>query len=152
MDTGSSVDILFKSVLNDMGILDLKLERKNTSLKEFGGERLALMGIIELPITVGSKPFERTVMLDFVMVEKRSPYQMILGQPFMRISQCVISTHYLALKYIVNGVVGVVKGDQRMARSYYATTAKETLQVTVLDNRGDSKKGRSQLRNWKRLW
>jgi len=29
----------------------------------------------------------------------------------MRISQCVISTHYLALKYRVNGVVGIVKGD-----------------------------------------
>ena len=62
----------------------------------------------------------------------------------MRISQCVISTHYLALKYRVNGVVGVVKGDQRMARSCYATTAKETLHVTSLDNRGESKKGRQE--------
>ena len=52
--------------------------------------------------------------------------------------------HYLALKYRVNGVVGVVKGDQRMARSCYATAAKETLQVTSLDNRGESKKGRQE--------
>lgn len=50
--------------------------------------------------------------------------------------------HYLALKYIVNGVLGVVKGGQRVARSCYATAAKETLQVTALDNQGDSKKGR----------
>ena len=57
----------------------------------------------------------------------------------------MISTHYLALKYRVNGVMGVVKGDQRMARSYYATAAKETLQVTTLDNRGDSKKGCQEL-------
>ena len=63
----------------------------------------------------------------------------------MRISQCVMSTHYLVLKYRINGVVGVVKGDQRMARSCYATAAKETLQVTSLDNRGDSKKGRQEL-------
>ena len=53
-----------------------------------------------------------------------------------------MSTHYLALKYKVNGIVGVVKGDQRMTRSCYTTAAKETLQVTSLDNRGDSKKGR----------
>ncbi|XP_052299551.1 uncharacterized protein LOC127903038 [Citrus sinensis] len=117
VDTGSSVDILFKSALDDMGISDLKLERTNTSLKGFGGGRLTPLGIIELPITVGTKPFERTMMLDFVMVEERSPYQMILGRPFMRISQCVVSMHYLALKYRINGVVGVVKGDQRMARS-----------------------------------
>ncbi|XP_024035540.1 uncharacterized protein LOC127899300 [Citrus sinensis] len=111
VDTGSSVDILFKSALDDMGISDLKLERTNTSLKGFGRGRLTPLGIIELPITVGTKLFERTVMLDFVVVEERSPYQMILGRPFMRISQCVVSTHYLALKYRVNGVVGIVKSD-----------------------------------------
>ncbi|XP_015382951.1 uncharacterized protein LOC107175733 [Citrus sinensis] len=144
VDTDSSVDILFKSALDDMGISDLKLERTNTSLKGFGGGRLTPMGIIELPITVGTKSFERTMILDFVVIEERSPYQMILGRPFMRISQCVISTHYLALEYRVNGVVGVVKCDQRMARSCYATAAKETLQVTSLDNAGDSKKGRQE--------
>ncbi|XP_024035493.1 uncharacterized protein LOC127899252 [Citrus sinensis] len=74
VDTGSSVDILFKSALDDMGISDLKLERTNTSLKGFGGGRLTPMGVIELPITVGTKPFERTMMLDFVVVEERSPY------------------------------------------------------------------------------
>ena len=134
VDTGSSVDILFKSALDDMGISDLKLDWTNTSLKGFGGGRLTLMGIIKLPITVGSKPFERTMMLDFVMVEERSPYQIILGRPFMRVNQCVISTHYLALKYRVDGVVGVTKGDQRMTRSCYATAAKETLQIATLDN------------------
>ena len=87
VDTGSSVDILFKSALDDMRISDLKLERTNTSLKGFGGGRLTPVGIIELPITVGSKPFERTIMMDFVVVEERSPYQMILGRPFMRVSQ-----------------------------------------------------------------
>ena len=54
------------------------------------------------------------------------------------------SQYYLAVKYRVNKVVGVVKGDQRMARSYYATTAKGTLQVTALDNQGDSKSGRQE--------
>lgn len=62
----------------------------------------------------------------------------------MRISQCVISTHCLALEYLVNGVVGVVKGDQMITRSCYATAAKETLQITSLDTRGDSVKGRRE--------
>ena len=58
-------------------------------------------------------------MLDFIVVEANSPYQMIFRQLFMRVSLCVMSTHYLALKYRVNGMVGVVKGDQRMAKSCY---------------------------------
>ena len=37
VDTGSSVDILFKSALDEMEISDLKMERTNTSLKGFGG-------------------------------------------------------------------------------------------------------------------
>ncbi|XP_052289963.1 uncharacterized protein LOC127899864 [Citrus sinensis] len=53
VDTGSSVDILFKSTLDEMGIADLKLERTNTPLKGFGEERLTPMGIIKLSITVG---------------------------------------------------------------------------------------------------
>ena len=40
VDTGSSVDILFKSALDDIRIADLRLERTNTSLKGFGGGRL----------------------------------------------------------------------------------------------------------------
>ena len=86
VDTGSSVDILFKSTLDEMGIADLKLERTNTSLKGFGEGWLTPIGIIELPIIMGSKPFEKTVMLDFVVVEEKSPYHIILGRPFMRVS------------------------------------------------------------------
>lgn len=39
--------------------------------------------------------------------------------PFLRISRVVISNHYLVLKYRVNGVIGMVKGNQRIASSYY---------------------------------
>ena len=91
-DTGRSVDILFKSTLDEMGIADLMLERTNTSLKGFGEGRLTPLKIIELPITLGSKPFEKTMMLDFVVVKERNSYQIILGRPFIRVSQCVIAS------------------------------------------------------------
>ncbi|XP_024042887.1 uncharacterized protein LOC112099686 [Citrus clementina] len=56
VDTGSSVDVLFKSTLVEMRIADLKLEYTNTSLKGFGGGKLAPLGVVELPITIGSSP------------------------------------------------------------------------------------------------
>ena len=46
VDTGSSIDILFRSALDDMGISNLKLEQMNTSLKGFGRGRLTPMEII----------------------------------------------------------------------------------------------------------
>ncbi|KAH9659680.1 hypothetical protein KPL70_023952 [Citrus sinensis] len=144
IDTGSSVDVLFKSTLEEMGIADRKLEYTNTSLKGFGGEKLVPLGVVELPITIGSSPTERTMILDFVVVDEEGPYQMILGRPFLRMSKAVLSIHYLALKYWVNRVVGVVRGDQRIARSCYSLAAKEAMQITSLNTRVESKKGRQE--------
>lgn len=114
-----------------MGITDLKLERMNTSLKAFKSGQLTPMRIVKLPVAIGTRPSKKVMMLDFVVVKENSFYQMILGRSFMRISQCVVSTHYLALKYRANGVVGLVKDDQRMAKSCYAIATKETLQVSA---------------------
>ena len=133
--------MLFKSTLEEMRITDLRLEHTNTSLKGFGGGKLVPLGVVELPITIGSSPTERTMMLDFLVVDEEGPYQMILGRPFLRMSKAVLSKHYLALKYRVNGVVGVVREDQRIARSCYSTAAREAMQITSLDTRVGAKKG-----------
>ena len=57
-----------------MGIADLRIEHINTSLKGFGGGRLAPLGVVELPITIGSAPLEKTMILDFIVVDEESPY------------------------------------------------------------------------------
>ncbi|KAK9212542.1 hypothetical protein WN943_001924 [Citrus x changshan-huyou] len=80
VDTGSSVDILFKLTLDEIGI-------------------------------TGSSPFQKTMMLDFVVVDEDCLYKIILGRTFLRISKAVVSNHYLALKYQVNDVVGVERYD-----------------------------------------
>ena len=51
------------------------------------------------------------MILDFVVVDEEGPYQMILGLPFLRMNKTVLSNYYLALKYWVNRVFGVVRGD-----------------------------------------
>lgn len=45
----SSVDVLFKSTLDETGISGLRLENTNTSLKRFGGGRLTPLGVVKLP-------------------------------------------------------------------------------------------------------
>lgn len=141
VNSGSSVDVLFKYALKEMGIMNLSLEHTNTSLKGFGRGRLTPLGVVELPVMIGSRPFEKTMMLNFVVVEEDNAYQMIFGRLFLRISKSVMSNYYIAIKYRVNGVVRVLKGDQRIVRSCYATTAKETIQITLLDAQGEFKRG-----------
>lgn len=83
-------------------------------------------------------------MLDFVVVDEDCLYKIILGRTFLRISKAVVSNHYLALKYQVNDVVGVVKGDQRIAWSCYVIAAETAIQIILLDTRGDAKKDRQE--------
>lgn len=56
VDTRSSVDVLFKSTLEEMGITDMRLEHTNTSLKGFGGGNLIPLGVVELPILCKKRP------------------------------------------------------------------------------------------------
>lgn len=91
MASGSSMDIPFKSTLYEMGIVDLRLEHTNTSLKEFGRGKVTPLGVMELLVTIGLRPFEKIVMLDSLMIEENSPYQMIFSRPFLWISKLVLS-------------------------------------------------------------
>lgn len=84
------------------------------------------------------------MILNFVVVDEKSPYQMILDRPFFRVSNAMLSNRYLALKYRVNGVVGVIRGGQRIARGCYSTVAKEAMQNTSLDTRVKFKGGRQE--------
>lgn len=111
VNSGSSVDVLFKYALEEMGITNLSLEHTNTSLKGFGRGRLTPLGVVELPVMIGSRPFEKTMMLNFVVVEEDNAYQMIFGRLFLRISKSVMSNYYIAIKYRVNVVARILKGD-----------------------------------------
>ena len=53
---GSSVDILFKQTLDDLQIGDIRFDLVRTSLKGFGGAELIPVGLIDLPLKIGSSP------------------------------------------------------------------------------------------------
>lgn len=86
VDTRSSIDVLFKSTLDEISIIDLKLESTSASLKGFSGGMLSLLSVVELPVTIGSTPSQKIMMLDFVIVDEDSLYQIILGRLFLRVS------------------------------------------------------------------
>lgn len=91
MALGSSMDILFKSTLYEMKIVNLRIKHTNISLKEFGGGKLMPLRVMELPVTIGLRPFEKIIMLDSLIIEENSPYQLIFGRPFLWISKVVMS-------------------------------------------------------------
>ncbi|KAJ4720741.1 Retrovirus-related Pol polyprotein from transposon opus [Melia azedarach] len=74
-------------------------------------------------------------MVDFVVVDHPSSYNVILGRPFLMTTRGVVSTYHLKLKFPVGNQVGVVKGDQLTAKRCYASSVGRCNHVSTLDPR-----------------
>ncbi|KAJ4713136.1 Retrovirus-related Pol polyprotein from transposon 17.6 [Melia azedarach] len=135
IDTGSSVDILFKEAFNKLGLNSARMQQVTTPLSGFMGDQLMPSGSITLPVTLGEDPSQLITMVDFVVVDHPSSYNVILGRPFLMATRGVVSTYHLKLKFPVGNQVGVVKGDQLTARRCYASSVGRCNQVSTLDPR-----------------
>ena len=72
VNKGSSVDIIFASTFNKMGIGKEKLELVNC-LRGFSGERLLPLGSVQLVLTLGEPPCQATTTVRFLIVEAHRP-------------------------------------------------------------------------------
>ncbi|KAK0573196.1 hypothetical protein LWI29_010045 [Acer saccharum] len=77
----------------------------------------ASLGTVKLPVKIGKAPCQKTVLLDFVVVDTENwPYNALLGRPFLNKAKAVTATYALMMKFPTEYGVGVVKGSQEMAR------------------------------------
>ena len=83
MDNGSSVNIMFKPTLEKIGLTDRDLKPYSTLLYGFGGDGTACAGMIELAVTLGEYPLSVTKMIDFVIVDIKSAYNLIIGRSLL---------------------------------------------------------------------
>jgi hypothetical protein len=142
VDTGSSVDILYRSAFEQMKIDRSKVIPARHSLVGFTGEQVLPLGSIELSVTAGMYPRQRTVMVRFLIIDRPSAYNAILERTALNEFKAVTSTPYLSMKFPTEEGVGVEKGDQRMARECYNTSLKKLPEATRL---GEKKKGRRKI-------
>ncbi|XP_074570551.1 uncharacterized protein LOC141827208 [Curcuma longa] len=119
IDTGSSVNVLYKDAFNRMQIDRDQLQPMTTSLFGFSGHEVRPLGQIQLPLSLGEEPLRRTRSILFTVVDAPSSYNVILGRPALSSFEAVVSTFHQKIKFPVQGQVGVVSGDQGMARNCY---------------------------------
>ncbi|XP_073120297.1 uncharacterized protein [Henckelia pumila] len=119
VDTGSSVNIIFKETLDQMKLEGFELDPITTELYGFTGHALQPLGQIVLPLSLGSGEQRVIKMACFTVVEAPSSFNGILGRPALSDFRAVASTYHQKLKFPSGREVGVVRGDQKAARLCY---------------------------------
>ena len=130
IDSGSSTDILFLTPYDQLRLGRERLRPVRSPLIGFSGEPVYPKGQVALPVTMGDEGTQLTQMVDFLVVDIPSAYNIILGRTALNKAKAVISTHHLKVKFPTPNGIGEMKGDQKSARecyNYSIKKAKETL-------------------------
>ncbi|KAL0444521.1 UNVERIFIED_CONTAM: Retrovirus-related Pol polyprotein from transposon opus [Sesamum latifolium] len=132
-DSGSSADVLFYRVYQEIELGDVPLEPVNTSPYGFAGEVVHPLEQISLPLPWGPSQPGRTRMAHFLVVDMPSTYNLILGRHALNTFQAVVSTYHMKLKFPVGDSVGKVKCDQHTSQKCYVEAIKSSSNKMEVD-------------------
>ena len=99
------------------------------------------MGSIQLVLTLVDPPCQAIKAVRFLIVDASSAYNILLGRPSLNAIRAIPSAYHMVIKFpTVNGV-GMLRGDQRVARECYSVSMKQKVVGSIcmdeLDMRDD---------------
>ena len=141
VNNGSLANIIFASAFDKMGIGRERLEPINTHLRGFSGEKVLPLGSIQLVLTLGDPPFQATTTVRFLIVDAFSAYNVLLGRPSLNAIKVIPSAYHMVIKFPTKNGVGMVRGDQRMARECYSASMKQKAVDSIYVDKFDMREG-----------
>ncbi|GKV32754.1 hypothetical protein SLEP1_g41336 [Rubroshorea leprosula] len=131
IDTGSSPDILYWSCFQKMQLNSSSLQKYEGPIYGFNNQPVPVERVITLPIYVGLEPRFRMASVNFLVVKMESTFNAILGRATLYELKAIISQPHLCMKFPTPQGVGVLKGNQKMARACYQDTFKKILSIDL---------------------
>ncbi|XP_021756135.1 uncharacterized protein LOC110721306 [Chenopodium quinoa] len=117
VDGDSGANILFRGAFDQ-----LKMEAKHLTpvpylVSGLNGSSSYPDGKIFLPVTIGKGRAVRSIMVEFLVVDAPSVYNVIMGRPLIHDIQGVVSTYHQTMIYVSDeGHSEKIKGSQKEAR------------------------------------
>nr|XP_025632973.1 uncharacterized protein LOC112727450 [Arachis hypogaea] len=125
LDPGSSADVLFFATFQKMKLSTNILQPYSGDLVGFSGERVPVLGSVWLQTTLGEEPLSKTQDIQYLVVDCFSPYNVILGRPFLNKFAAIVSTYHLCVKFPVqDNRIATIHGDLQEARQCYNMSLK----------------------------
>ncbi|XP_072080921.1 uncharacterized protein [Arachis hypogaea] len=97
----SSADVLFFTTFEKMKLSSNILQPYHGNLVGFLGERVPVLDSVWLQTTLGEQPLFKTQDIQYLVVDCFSPYNLILGRPFLNRFAAIVSTVHLCVKFSV---------------------------------------------------
>jgi hypothetical protein len=112
IDPGSSAEIMYDSLFKGLGLEHKDLDRKVDPLYGFSGESVMPVGRVTVKVQAGtvSSPTQ------FWVLNSYSPYNAILGRPWLDKMKAVPFTLHQRLRFPTPEGIMEVRGDQVMAK------------------------------------
>ena len=125
IEDGSLADIIFASAFEKIDIRREELEPVNAHLLGFSGEKVLPLGSVQLVLTLGDPPCQAIMMIKFLILDAPSAYNMLPGRPSLNAMRVIPSAYHMVVKFPTENGVGMVRGDQRVAKECYLTSMKQ---------------------------
>lgn len=77
--------------MDSLKIENLKIRPIEIAVYGFTRSYILLLGSVQLPLTIGDKPYQKTTMIEFQVVDLKMLYTMIVGKSFFRKTKAVES-------------------------------------------------------------
>ncbi|KAG7556835.1 Retrotransposon gag domain [Arabidopsis suecica] len=115
IDTGSSVDLIFLSTLQRMGISKADIIGPPAPLVAFKNDTSMSLGNIKLPVLAAGVP----KIVEFIVFDRPAAYNIILGTPWIYQMKAIPSTYHQCVKFLTPAGIRTIRGDQETSRSCY---------------------------------
>ncbi|GAU51876.1 hypothetical protein TSUD_416610, partial [Trifolium subterraneum] len=117
VDTGSSLNVMPRATLARLSYQGAPMRHSGVVVKAFDGSKKPVIIEVDLPMMIGPHLFQIT----FQVMDIQAAYSCLLGRPWIHDAGAVTSTLHQKLKFVKNGKLVIVGGEQALLVSHLSS-------------------------------